>query len=413
MRGMNSGCHIARLTLAVLVTCSVCPVLADSGAVGGSAIDPRALGLADNRFAFDLLKQIASSGGAAGNIFISPYGVSSILQTVREGAAGDTRREMDDVLHLKGVPSVDAAAKTLGDSIRTESNGNVLNLANAIWHQQGMKLAPDFASRCADYFHAKTGALDFASPQSANVINGWASESTGGRIKDIVQWPFDPRTRVILANAIYFKGRWEFPFDKSATRDGPFTPPGSAPEQVPLMHLRRHFNYFETPDFQAIRLPYAGDRLQMYLFLPPAGASMERLLDHFDGAAWQKTILPKFRDREGTIALPRFKLDYAVTLNEPLQALGMKRAFSAGADFSGIAKQRLFISAVKQKSFVAVDEQGTEAAATTTVTMEAMAVMRPQKPFEMIVDHPFFFVIGDEQTRAILFMGIVANPRAD
>ena len=371
--------------------------------------NPDNLALANTSFAFDLFKQTAD-GQPGGNIFISPYSVSSVLQMVAGGAAGETKAQMDHVLHLNGLQSVGPACKSLEQSLISGQKEVVLKLANSIWYKQGAGLKPEFVTRNADFFQAKTAALDFASPQSAQIINDWAEKNTDGRIKDVVRWPMDPRTRVILANAIYFKGRWAREFDKSATKDRAFTPPNGAPRQVPMMQQRGHFYYFESAGFQAVRLPYAGGRLQMYLFLPAPGSQLKQMVDGFDGEAWRNKILPQFRDREGLVVLPRFKINYAVTLNEPLEALGMRRAFSSEADFSAMAREKLLLSEVRQKSFVDVNEEGTVAAAVTTVTVRAMVVRMPEKPFEMVLDHPFFFVIGDETTHSILFMGIVADP---
>jgi serpin B len=159
-----------------------------------------------------------------------------------------------------------------------------------------------------------------------------------------------------------------------------------------------------------VRLPYAGGRLQMYLFLPDTNSSPTKLLADLNADTWQNKILPKFQDSDGTLALPRFKLDYDVILNDPLKALGMRQAFAVGADFSAMADEPLFVSKVKQKSFVEVNEEGTEAAAVTTVTMRAMVEFRPEKPFEMIVDRPFLFVIADNQTKSVLFMGVIYDP---
>jgi serpin B len=150
----------------------------------------------------------------------------------------------------------------------------------------------------------------------------------------------------------------------------------------------------------------------MYLFLPDNGSDIKKLLAGFDGNFWQEKILPQFRDREGMVVLPRFKLNYNVVLNQPLEALGMKLAFSADADFSAMSTEKLLLSEVKQKSFVEVNEEGTEAVAVTTATFHAEAMMRPESPFEMILDHPFLFVIGDETTDSILFMGVVSDPGA-
>lgn len=418
---------IARLGLLAVIYLAGFSALADTQA------DQDSLIAANTSFAFDLLKQIAGKQ-PGGNVFISPYSVSTVLQMVGDGAAGSTKQEIESVLYLNemvgdstaggpkqeiesvpylnGMAARDEACKSLVQSITSGHSNVTLNLANSIWFKQGVELRPEFVAGCTNYFQAETGALDFTSPQSARIINNWAEKNTHGRIKDIVQWPMNPLTRVILANAIYFKGRWAHEFDKSATKDRAFTSPDGTQKQVPMMQQQGHFDYVQAKGFQAVRLPYAGGRLQMYLFLPDSSSDIKKLLAGFDGSVWQNKILPQFRDREGIVALPRFKLNYNVILNESLEALGMKRAFSADADFSAMSAEKLFLSEVKQKSFVEVNEEGTEAAAVTTATLRTMAVMRPEKPFEMILDHPFYFVIGDQTTRSILFMGIVSNPGA-
>jgi serpin B len=331
---------------------------------------------------------------------------------VANGAAGDTKAEMQRVLKTTALPAetLNAAGKNLNQSLNSQTNV-ILNLANAIWYKEGFHLKPGFVSANRNFFSAELAGVDFAKPESAQIINDWADTSTHGKIKQVVQWPFDPLTRVILANAIYFKGKWDRPFDKQATKDHTFgVLPGGTPKQVPMMWQHGRFNYQQGDGFQAVRLPYAGKRLQMYLFLPDTNSSPIKFLADLNADTWRDKILPGFQDKTGTLAVPRFKLDYDVILNDPLEALGMRRAFSNGADFSAMADEPLFVSEVKQKSFVEVNEEGTEAAAVTTVTMHALAVFRPEKPFEMIVDRPFIFVIGDDSTKSILFMGLVYDP---
>ena len=369
------------------------------------------LDVANTGFAFDLLKQITREQPGT-NVFISPFSVSTVLQMVANGAAGDTKAEMQRVLKTAGLPAetLNAACKNLNQSLNSQTNV-ILNLANAIWYKEGFHLKPGFVSDNKNYFSAKLAGVDFGKPESAQTINDWADHSTHGKIKEVVRWPFPPLTRVILANAIYFKGKWDRPFDKQATKDHAFEVlPGGTPKQVPTMWQRGHFNYQQGDGFQAVRLPYTGGRLQMYLFLPDTNSSPAKLLAGLDADTWRDKILPKFQDKEGVLALPRFKLDYDVTLNDPLKALGLRQVFGNGADFSAMADEPLFVSEVKQKSFVDVNEEGTEAAAVTTVTMKATGVFRPEKPFEMIVDRPFLFVIGDDLTKSVLFMGVVHDP---
>jgi len=376
-----------------------------------SPADQEKLASANTGFAFDLLKQIAGEQPGT-NVFISPFSVSTVLQMVANGAAGDTKAEMQRVLKTTALPAetLNAAGKNLNQSLNSQTNV-ILNLANAIWYKEGFHLKPGFVSANRNFFSAELAGVDFAKPESAQIINDWADTSTHGKIKQVVQWPFDPLTRVILANAIYFKGKWDRPFDKQATKDHTFgVLPGGTPKQVPMMWQHGRFNYQQGDGFQAVRLPYAGKRLQMYLFLPDTNSSPIKFLADLNADTWRDKILPGFQDKTGTLAVPRFKLDYDVILNDPLEALGMRRAFSNGADFSAMADEPLFVSEVKQKSFVEVNEEGTEAAAVTTVTMHALAVFRPEKPFEMIVDRPFIFVIGDDSTKSILFMGLVYDP---
>jgi serine protease inhibitor len=375
-----------------------------------SPADQARLAAANTGFAFDLVKQVVKAQPGA-NIFISPFSVSSVLQMVGSGAAGETRTEMQRVLKTVGMPpaALNGAGKSLNESLNSQTNV-ILDLANAIWYQDDLRLKPGFVSDSLNFFAAKLGGVDFKNPGSAQTINDWAEKETRGKIKDVVQFPFPPLTRVILANAIYFKGKWDRPFDTSATKLHVFHLSGGGEKQVPMMWQRGNFSYQEGDGFQAVRLPYAGKRLQMYLFLPGTNSSPAKLLADLNSESWREKILPRFVQDEGTLALPGFKLNYDVELNDPLKALGMQRAFTPAADFSAMAGEPLFISAVKQKSFVDVNEEGTEAAAVTTVTMRSLAIMKPVKSFEMIVDRPFFFVIGDDPTQSILFMGMIFNP---
>jgi serpin B len=378
--------------------------------LASSPADQEKLAMANIGFAFDLLKQIAREQPDK-NVFISPFSVSAVLQMTANGAAGETKAEMQRVLNTAGLPAgtLNSACKDLNQSLNSQPDVT-LNLANAIWYKKEFRLKPEFVSVNKQFFQAELGGVDFSKPESAQTINQWADKSTRGKIKEVVQWPFDPLTRVILANAIYFKGKWDRQFDKSKTQPHVFHLSGGGEKQAPTMWQHGDFSYQEGGGFQAVRLPYAGGHLQMYLFLPATNSTPAKLLADFNGEAWRDKILPKFQNKEGTLALPRFKLDYGVKLNDPLKALGMKQAFSDNADFSAMAGEPLCVSEVKQNSFVEVNEEGTEAAAVTTVTMQATGVFKPDKSFEMIVDRPFLFVIGDDQTKSILFMGVIYDP---
>jgi serpin B len=389
--------------LSLLICSTSLPVLADS------AVDQVKLAVANAAFGFDLFQQIAHERPDA-NVFISPFSVSAVLQMLDNGAVGTTQQELERVLHTDDLPAgaLNAACESLNKSLNSQTNVT-LELANAIWYQRGIPLKPAFVSINREFFGAELGAVDFARPQSAQTINRWADKRTHGKIQDIVRWPFDPATRVVLANAIYFKGKWERPFDKKVTRPHTFHLANGGQKDVPTMWQHGHFDYQSGESFQAVRLPYAGRRLWMEVFLPDADSSLAKLLARFSTASERERMLEGFLEQNGTLALPRFKLEYDITLNNSLQVLGIKRAFHGG-DFSAMSDEPLEVSEVKQKSYVEVNEEGTEAAAVTVGIMRATAVLRPQKPFEMIVDRPFFFVIADDQTKSVLFMGVVYDP---
>ncbi|MDE3068500.1 MAG: serpin family protein [Verrucomicrobiota bacterium] len=382
-------------------------------ALAGPSAAETQLAAANTGFAFDLLRQI-SAAQPGQNIFLSPFSVSTALQMLGNGAVGRTRREIQNVLKTGALPPValDAACEQLNRSLHSQTNA-ILALANGIWYQKQIRLKARFVADNRTYFGAELAGVDFQNPQSARAINGWAEQHTFGKIKQLVQWPFPRATRLVLANAIYFKGQWAEPFDKSQTRPREFHPAKGPPRQAPMMLQRRTFSYQEGDDFQAVRLPYTGGRLEMLLFLPATNSTPRQLLARFNAKSWRDKILPHFEDRPGTLILPRFKLDYSADLNGPLKALGMRRAFSPRADFSAMADQPLFVSQVKQKSYVEVNEEGTEAAAVTTVVMVGLARPLPRSPFEMIVDRPFLFVIRDRPTQTILFVGIVGDPASD
>ncbi|HLZ55275.1 MAG TPA: serpin family protein [Verrucomicrobiae bacterium] len=378
-------------------------------ALAGSAEDQTRLTAANSGFAFDLFQQIIQEQPDT-NLFISPFSVSMVLQMMANGAAGATKQELDRVLHTDVLPigALNAAGEGLNQSLKSQTNV-ILELANAFWYQQGISLKPGFVSVNREFFQAELGAVDFARPSSAQTINHWADQRTHGKIQDIVRWPFAPATRVVLANAIYFKGKWERPFDKQETRPHAFHPAGGGEKEVPTMRRHGRFAYQRSDGFQAVQLPYAGGRLCLDVYLPDADSSLAKLLARFNATSERGKMLEGFLEQDGTLALPRFKLEYDIRLNEPLQALGLKRAFRGG-DFSAMSDESLEVSEVRQKSYVEVNEEGTEAAAVTVGMMRATAVFRPEKPFEMIVDRPFFFVIKDNQTKSVLFMGVVSDP---
>jgi len=380
------------------------------GLHAASPIDQQKLASANIGFAFKLLKQLAKDQPGT-NIFISPYSASTVLQMACNGAGGQTKTEMQQVLGTTGLAAeaVNAANKDCDRALNNLGTNVALTAANAIWYRKGTPVKPAFITCNQQFFGATVDALDFDDPRSVGIMNAWGSQKTHGRINGIADGLVNPRTELVLANAIYFKGKWEDPFEVKITKDRVFHLRAGRQKQVPMMEQTRKFTYRQGTGYQAVRLPFEGCALAMYVFLPDAGSSPEKLIGIMTGDTWQRVTRPGFSEREGTVVLPRFKVEYGVELKEPLKALGMRAAFGK-ADFSGISEQSLFVSAVRQQAFVEVNEEGTEAAAGTMAPGSVGIEIDPPKPFQMIVDRPFLFLIEDQQTRTVLFMGVVFDP---
>jgi serine protease inhibitor len=384
------------------------------GTRAASATDQQKLAAANTGFAFKLVQQIAKEQPER-NIFISPASVSSVLQMVCNGAGGKTKEELQQVLGTSGMSlaAMNWANANLSQAIRTGSSNVLLNSANAIWYRKGIAVKPEFVRCNQQFYQAKVEGLDFNDSATVGIMNGWVNEMTRGRIPGIVSGPIDSLTFLYLANAIYFKGGWFVPFEVRETKERVFHPRGGGQKKLPMMARTDDFSYRRGTGYQAVRLPYKDWSLAMYVFLPDADSSPEKLLAIMNGDNWQRITLPGFGDRKGTLVLPRFKLEYGVDLKKPLRALGLRHAFEA-ADFSAMCSVPVFISEALQKAFVEVNEEGTEAVAATMMVGASGIEMNPPKPFEMIVDRPFLFVIhhtGDTGS-SVLFMGVVFDPAA-
>jgi len=320
---------------------------------------------------------------------------------------------MQQVLGTTGLSpdNVNAGHKNIADALKSADNQVVLETADAIWYRPGIKIKPEFLAVNQQFYDATVDALDFSDPHAADVINGWASEKTHGKITRIADGMIEPRdTQLFLADAVYFKGKWAHPFEAKDTKERPFYLRSGEQNPVPMMTQTRNFGYLEGPDYQAVRLPYAGENLAMYVFLPVRDSSLADLVGKLTGDTWER-IRRQFRSTDGTVVLPKFKVEYSTQLKKPLESLGMKAAFDASrADFSGIAPH-LHISAAIQKTFVEVNEEGTEAAAVTGVAVTTTALRLPSQPFQMVVDRPFLFLIEDRPTQSILFLGVVFDPK--
>jgi serpin B len=368
------------------------------------------LASANTGFGFSVLKELAKEKPEA-NLFISPYSIASVLQMISTGARGQTQQELQQALGTASLSPDDryAAYQGLSQSITDQTNVT-LNVANALWYRAGARLSPRFMEINRGFYRATIDPLDFSASSTAKVMNDWAAKNTRGKIPTIISPPIPADTAMVLANAIYFKGTWLNPFDPRQTRPRLFHLLNGTPQSLPMMEQTRSFLYQEEGGFQAVQLPYAGNELVMQVLLPRTNSTLAALLGTMDAKVWEKTVLPAFEPRRGSLILPRFTFKFGADLKAPLLALGIKSALSASADFSGISSSRLYLSQIKHDSFVEVNEQGTEAAAVTTGVMALAAFRNEPPPFQMTVDRPFLFVISDQRTRCILFAGLVFAP---
>jgi serpin B len=366
-------------------------------------------------FAGDLLRALHDRPG---NLFFSPYSISAALAMAREGAVGDTAREMDAALEHPPGGVGDGylrIAKALAPrDLRTE-DGPVpayqLQIANAMWVQAGYPLRDTFGARLRDAYGATFEPLDFAKPDEARArINAWVEDATQKKIQDLIPAGMPPpSTRLILTNAVYFKASWQTPFSEEATQDGPFTGPEGKEVQVRLMRRTDHFSYGETERAQVVEIPYRGGDIGMVVVLPKAKDGLAAVEANERIDEWTGLLQGRAKV---ALSLPKFTYTTALDLGDTLQGLGMHLAFDPEkADFSGITDaERLFVGGVLHKAFVAVDEKGTEAAAATATMMVGTAMPRPEPTIEFKVDHPFLFFLRHRATGEVLFLGHVVDP---
>lgn len=364
-------------------------------------------------FGFKTLNELARAQKGK-NVFISPVSLEMALAMTYNGAAGDTRKAMAQALELTAYDPADASAASsaLIKSLQQPCPGVKLSIANSLWARNGVAFKPDFLRANKEFFNAEIRKIDF-SAADVKTINSWVSSKTQGKIPEIIK-QIQADMVLFLINAVYFKGQWADPFDKKLTRDAPFTLASGSKLKVPMMTRHGSYGYFSEPGLQAISIPYGKGRMSMYVFLPAKPTGLPDLLLKLNSATWDKWM-HAFSTRSLDLSLPRFKIEYKAEaeLQAALKSMGMAIAFDpAKADFSRMAStsyQNLYISQVVHKTYVDVNEEGTEAAAVTSVGVGVTAM--PVRPLQMVVDHPFLCAIVDNETGAILFIGAIANPK--
>lgn len=418
------------------------PQESTSAAVSPPAGDLKSLAEANNAFALDLYGRLKVKEG---NVFISPYSIQTALLMTWAGAKGKTAEEMYAALHLPQTKVTehaqpvaeqpqpwlerqepwpdqqirDSAAKWIKNIDSIGQEGKVqLNTANAIW--PAIALLDNYVKLVKDSYGANAQNVTYPEP-GRTIINTWVEKKTNDKIKELLK-PNDvqglPPPVLVLTNAIYFKGEWAAQFDKKLTRDEPFHISPDKTINVPMMHRTDNFGYFETPllhgpkdaaaKAQLLELPYKGERLSMVIILPDSAKPESLQVVEANLSGQLSDWLKGMQKQRVAVSVPRWKMDWRDYLQQPLQDMGMKLAFTGQADFSGMNGRRdLFISLVIHQSFVEVNEEGTEAAAATAVIMARKAAVQTA---EFRVDRPFLFLIRDRQTGAILFIGRIAQP---
>ncbi len=367
-----------------------------------------------NRFAIDLYARLRTSDG---NIFMSPSSIAMALAMTGAGAEGITREEMAKTLHLSMPPADrDEAMRALLATWTTGSRkqGFRLRVANRLWAEQNYTFVPAFLDTTRTKYGAELARLDFsrATEESRQTINRWVEEQTENKIRDLI--PAGALTRdskLVLTNAVYFKGDWTSPFKSELTKDDDFRVTPNQTVKTPLMHQEGRFRYGATDGLQVLELPYGDKSLAMVVLLPEQVDGLADLESQMSFDNLQKWTGP-LRSQEVLVYLPKFQTTAKFELNATLTALGMPSAFEpSSADFSGMTGGKdLFISKVVHKAFVDVNEEGTEAAAATGVIMGPTAIRLPQPKPVFRADHPFLFLIRDNRTGVILFLGRLTNP---
>lgn len=367
-----------------------------------------------NAFGVKLLSKLSEQDEEGDNIFISPLSISMALGMVLHGARGETREEMKEALefHNLSIDEINQSYRGLLDLLPYVDPSVEMLIANSVWYRYTFPVLEEFIETNKKYFDAEVQPLDFDKPESSQIMNNWVNQKTNGHIDDIVPDDIDPLTVMYLINAIYFKGDWTSPFDRDDTREADFTLPDGTKKTVQMMQQENNFRMHLSPDVGILDLPYGDEHYSMIIVLPPQDVSIHEFTKSLTSENWHNWMskLPE-EGRRSMVYLPRFTLEYEKSLPKALRALGMERAFlSHLADLSGLYDQEkesrnAYISDVMHKTFVDVNEEGTEAAAATSVEV-SLTSMPPQ----FRVDRPFLVAIRENSSDTILFIGKIVNP---
>ncbi len=400
---------ISGMILSTISGCKRDPDLPNDVLLDGP-IDPNIVE-ANTKFGFNLFNEILKTEQDS-NVFISPFSISVAVAMALNGAAGDTEQGMINTLQIQNIDpeDINQGYAILQKNLQTSDSKVTLTIANSLWGNQDFSFDSDYLQRNTQFFDAEITSLDFMDPGSVNTINHWVNNKTNGKIPEIID-KISSDDVLFLINAIYFKGSWQTEFDPANTRDAMFHLVDGSNKQVPMMFREDKYPFFYSKEFQAVSLPYGDGQVAMYIFLPSVDSDLNTFLESLNIENWEEWI-SQFREQKVGVQIPKFKLEYKIELNEILKNLGMETAFNrTQADFSRMVSTdttltgNLYISKVDHKTFVEVNEEGTEAAAVTGIGISVTSL-----PPQFIVNRPFFFAIRDNESGTILFMGTVVDP---
>lgn len=366
---------------------------------------------ANEDFAIGLYLQILKEN-ADKNIVVSPLSIATALAVVYNGASGGTEKALGNLLCLAGmnVEEINRAYDLFLSDIKKPDPKVDISIANSVWTGKDRKFREDFIKKISVHYEANAKNIDFNSSEAVEQINRWVNEKTKGKISEIVDESIKDSILLII-NAMYFKGIWREVFEEGMTKEDAFYLTNGREKRVHLMFQEGRYNYLENEKFQAISLPYGHGRIGMYIFLPDKKANMKDFYKLLNQKNW-RDWMSHFKKRQGRIGLPRFREEYGADLNKVLSALGMQTAFSPGhANFERIFRneENIFISRIKHKTYIEVNEKGTEAGASAAIEM-LKEELPTENPFTMIINRPFFFVIRDNESGMPLFMGSILEP---
>lgn len=362
-----------------------------------------------NRFGFDLFREVVNRELPADNVFISPLSVHMALGMAWNGAAGETRNQMTETMYFPHVsdPLINEGYKRLITDLLTVDEKVTMEIANSIWYRKGFSVKESFLAANRDYFNAEVSSLDFSDPKAKDIINDWVAEKTHDKIDKIVE-EIEGDHVMFLINAIYFKGMWETEFKADNTRNRAFSLAGGSQKEVMTMEMNSNYAYAQREGYRVLELPYGRGNFSMLVMLPEPGSNVDELIEGMDIEEWNSLAQELSYRSEVSLRLPRFGFSFETELKAPLMSLGIEEAFMPGpADFSGITDEDIYISRVRHKSFVEVNEEGTEAAAVTSIEFRETSV---SIPVEFHVDRPFVFALKEKYTNSLMFIGKVMDP---